>query len=150
MIMSRRYSDSYDSLLNSYYMRRYAHHHLRSAGSFSAEEFDRLPDSVIENRLRSLHTVVPMTMNSVVRQHIKLYLRIMSHRLDLTLMQQEKYFPLFEETLDRYGVPEEVKYLTIVESALNPKATSRVGAAGLWQFMYGTGKLYGLYFCPSA
>lgn len=144
MIMSRRYSDSYDSLLNSYYMRRYAHHHLRSAGSFSAEEFDCLPDSVIENRLRSLHTVVPMTMNSVVRQHIKLYLRIMSHRLDLTLMQQEKYFPLFEETLDRYGVPEEVKYLTIVESALNPRATSRVGAAGLWQFMYGTGKLYDL------
>ena len=59
-------------------------------------------------------------------------------------MQQERYFPMFEQTLDRFGVPEEVKYLTIVESALNPQATSRAGAAGLWQFMYGTGKLYDL------
>lgn len=140
-----RYSASYDSLLNSYYMRRYAHHHLHStAGTFSVDEFDALPDSVIERRLRNLRTVVPMTMNDVVRQHIRLYLRIMSRRLDLTLMQQEKYFPMFEETLDRFGVPDEVKYLTIVESALNPMATSRAGAAGLWQFMYGTGKLYDL------
>ena len=144
VLSTQRYSVSYDSLLNSYYMRRYAHNHLHSASSFSVEEFDALPDSVIETRLRNLHTVVPMTMNSVVRQHIRLYLRIMSRRLDLTLMQQEKYFPMFEETLDLYGVPDEVKYLTIVESALNPMATSRVGAAGLWQFMYGTGKLYDL------
>ncbi len=142
--VTSQYSDSYDSLLNSYYLRRYAHHKLHSTGSFSLEEFDQLPDSVIENRLRSMHNVVPMTMNSIVRQYIRLYLRLMSHRLDLTLMQQELYFPMFEETLDRYGVPVEIKYLTIVESALNPKATSRVGAAGLWQFMYGTGKLYDL------
>ena len=143
-LMARRFSDSYDSLLNSYYMRRFAHHNLRSSSSFSVEAFDAMPDSVLESRLRDLHTVVPMAMNAEVRSHIRLYLRIMSHRLDLTLMQQEKYFPLFQEALDRYNVPDEVKYLTIVESALNPEATSRVGAAGLWQFMYNTGRVYDL------
>ena len=143
-LMTKRYSTSYDSLLNSYYMRRFAHQRLRSVSVFSAEEFDLLPDSVIENRMRALHTVVPMAMNDEVRAHIRLYLRIMSRRLDLTLMQQERYFPLFEEALDCYGVPDEVKYLTIVESALNPEATSRVGAAGLWQFMYNTGRVYDL------
>ena len=143
-LMTRRYSESYDSLLNSYYMRRFAHHHLRSSSSFSLDEFDALPDSVFEARMRALHTVVPMAMNSEVRAHIRLYLRIMSRRLDLTLLQKEKYFPLFQEALDRYGVPDEVKYLTIVESALNPEATSRVGAAGLWQFMYNTGRVYDL------
>lgn len=143
-LMTRRYSESYDSLLNSYYMRRFAHHHLRSSSAFSLVEFDALPDSVFEARMRALHTVVPMAMNSEVRAHIRLYLRIMSRRLDLTLMQRERFFPLFEEALDRYGVPDEVKYLTIVESALNPEATSRVGAAGLWQFMYNTGRVYDL------
>lgn len=143
-LMTGRYSEAYDSLLNSYYMRRYAHHHLRSSSSFSVDQFDALPDSVIEVRMRALHTVVPMTLNDEVRAHIRLYLRIMSRRLDLTLLQKEKYFPLFQEALDRYGVPDEVKYLTIVESALNPEATSRVGAAGLWQFMYNTGKVYDL------
>ena len=143
-LMTRRYCESYDSLLDSYYMRRFAHHHLRSTSSFSPEAFDQLPDSVLEARMRALHTVLPLTLNNEVRAHIRLYLRIMSRRLDLTLMQQERYYPLFEEALDRYGVPDEVKYLTIVESALNPEATSRVGAAGLWQFMYNTGKVYDL------
>lgn len=143
-LATRRYSEAYDSLLNSYYMRRYAHHGFHTATDFSVEAFDALPDSLLEARLRALHTVVPMAMNAEVRSHIRLYLRVMSKRLELTLMQQERYFPLFEEALDRYGVPDEVKYLTIVESALNPQATSRVGAAGLWQFMYNTGKLYDL------
>lgn len=143
-LMTGRYSAMYDSLINSYYMRRYAHHHLHSSDNFSVEAFDALPDSVLEARMRALPTVVPMTLNDEVRAHIRLYLRIMSRRLDLTLMQQERFFPLFEEALDRYGVPDEVKYLTIVESALNPEATSRMGAAGLWQFMYNTGKVYDL------
>ena len=144
MIVVKQYSDAYDSLLNSRYLRNYAHHHIHSSSVFSPEEFDALPDSVIENRLRAMRTVVPMTMNDVVRQHIRLYLRIMARRIDLTLMQQERFFPMFEQTLDRFGVPDELKYLAIVESALNPRATSHRGAAGLWQFIYPTGKRYGL------
>ena len=143
-LMTRRYSESYDSLLDSYYMRRFIHHRLHSSSTFSVEDFDAVPDSVLEARMRALHTVVPMTLNDEVRAHIRLYLRIMSRRLDLTLLQKERFFPLFGEALDRYGVPDEVKYLTIVESALNPEATSRVGAAGLWQFMYNTGRVYDL------
>ena len=142
--VAARFAQSYDSLLNSYYLRRHAHSTLRSAREFSVEEFDALPDSVIERRLRSLHTVVPLTYNSEVRSFIRFYLRHMSTRLDVMLTLCEYYHPMFEEALNRYGVPEELKYLTIVESAMNPEATSRVGAAGLWQFMYSTGKLYDL------
>lgn len=144
LTMTTRYSEAYDSLMKNYYMRQFSHTRLRHRQEFSPEEFDAIPDSVIEARLRALKTVVPMTMNNVVRQHIRFYLRVMSKRLDLTLLQQQRYFPMFEEALDLYNVPDEIKYLTIVESALNPMATSRVGAAGLWQFMFSTGKLYGL------
>ena len=143
-LMTRRYADSYDSLLNSYYMRRFAHRNLHSSSQFSAEEFDSLPDRLLEERLRALHTGVPMVYNDIVRSYIRFYLKHMSTRLEVMLTLQEFYFPMFEEVLDRYGVPEELKYLTIVESAMNPQATSRVGAAGLWQFMYSTGKLYDL------
>ena len=95
-------------------------------------------------RLQAMHTVIPMSYNSEVRTHIKFYLKYMSRRLDVMLMLSEYYRPLFLDALNRYGVPEELKYLPIVESAMNPMATSRVGAAGLWQFMYSTGSDYGL------
>jgi len=138
---------NFDSLLHFFYMQQYARsankHRSRMASQMYAD-FDNIPDSVFINRLHRLHTVVPMTYNSEVRAYIKVYVRIMSRRLDAMLSLSEYYFPMFEETLDRYGVPEELKYLTIVESALNPQATSRAGAAGLWQFMYGTGKNYDL------
>lgn len=141
---SRQFVASYDSLMNSYYMRRHAHHSLRHQRHFSLEEFDALPDSVLLGRLNAIHTVIPLTYNAEVRQFIRFYLNHMSTRMDVMLTLCEYYHPTFEETLNRYGVPEELKYLTIVESAMNPQATSRVGAAGLWQFMYSTGKIYDL------
>lgn len=143
-LMTKRYTESYDSLLNTYYLRRHAHRSLRSHTEFSQEAFDALPDSVLKARLQALHTVIPMTYNDEVRSFIRFYLKHMSTRLDVMLTLCEYYHPMFENALDRYGVPEELKYLTIVESAMNPQATSRVGAAGLWQFMYSTGKLYDL------
>ena len=143
-LMTKRYTDAYDSLMNSFYLRKFAHSRLLSNRELSLEEFDALPDSVIAARLGALHTVIPMTFNSEVRSYIRFYLKYMSRRLDVMLSLGQYYHPLFEEALSRYGVPEELKYLTIVESAMNPMATSRVGAAGLWQFMYSTGKLYGL------
>ena len=144
--VATRYSESYDSLLNSYYLKKYKNrtHHTQGETGWNAEEFDRLSDSVLARRLRSLRTTVPMTMNSEVRKFIRFYLGHMSTRLDVMLTLSEFYGPMFEETLNRYGVPEELKYLSIVESAMNPRATSRVGAAGLWQFMYSTGKQYGM------
>lgn len=138
---------NFDSLLNTFYMQQFkrnASRHQSRRASLAYAEFDDIPDSVFVRRLQAMHTVVPMTYNAEVRAFIKVYVRIMSRRLDAMLSLTEFYFPMFEETLDRYGVPQELKYLTIVESALNPQATSRAGAAGLWQFIYSTGKLYDL------
>lgn len=142
-LSAKHYADAYDSLINSYYLRRFAHNHSRGR-EFSEEEFDAIPDSIIAARLQSMRTVVPMTFNSEVRSYIRFYLKYMSRRMDVMLSLCEYYHPLFEDALERYGVPAELKYLTIVESAMNPMATSRVGAAGLWQFMFSTGKLFGL------
>ena len=143
-MMTKRYTDAYDSLMNSFYLRQFSHSRLLSSRELNMDEFDMIPDSVIAKRLAALHTVIPMTFNSEVRSYIRFYLKYMSRRLDVMLSLGQYYHPMFEDALSRYGVPEELKYLTIVESAMNPMATSRVGAAGLWQFMYSTGKLYGL------
>ena len=143
--MADQFVTNYDSLLNSYVFSKYAASTRRHRANINADyAFDQIPDSVIARRLHSLHTVIPMTFNPEVRSYIRMYLNRMRGRLDVMLTLSEFYYPIFEEALARYDVPEELKHLTIVESAMNPQATSRVGAAGLWQFMYTTGKNYGL------
>lgn len=102
-------------------------------------------DSILEARIANLNMLSPFDfrLNTDVKRFINLYLKrheMMSRMLGLG----EFYFPLFEETLDRYDMPLELKYLAVVESALNARARSRVGAQGLWQFMYNTGKVMGL------
>lgn len=115
--------------------------------------YDFLPDDVpdldaelIFERLRLLNGESPMGLepNKAVLEYIKFYASRRNKHLGRMLGLAPYYFPLFEEKLDQYDLPLELKYLPIVESALNPKARSRVGATGLWQFMYGTGKMYGL------
>ena len=141
--LSARFVSSYDSLLNGYLLTKYAgvaRRHTPAADGAC----DGVPDSVVARRLGAMHTVVPMSCNDVVRSYIRMYLSRMQRRMDVMLTLAEFYAPVFEEALARWDVPEELKYLTIVESAMNPEATSRKGAAGLWQFMYGTGKMYGL------
>lgn len=103
-------------------------------------------DSVYAKRIRHLNTQTPLelTYNPIVRGFIDLYAVRKRKQVMRMLALGEYYFPIFEETLDRYNMPIELKYLAVVESALNPKARSRVGATGLWQFMHGTGKLMGL------
>ena len=143
--MADQFVTNYDSLLNSYVFNKYAASTRRHRANINADyAFDQIPDSVIARRLQSLHTIIPMTYNPEVRSYIRMYLNRMRGRLDVMLTLSEFYYPIFEEALARYDVPEELKHLTIVESAMNPQATSRVGAAGLWQFMYTTGKNYGL------
>ena len=145
MDMADQFVTNYDSLLNSYVINKYAASTRRHRANINTDyAFDQVSDSVIARRLHSLHTVIPMTFNAEVRSYIRMYLNRMRGRLDVMLTLSEFYYPIFEEALARYDVPEELKHLTIVESAMNPNATSRVGAAGLWQFMYTTGKNYGL------
>ncbi len=103
-------------------------------------------DSVIAARIAALNAETPIDLvyNRDVARYIKVYAEkkpVLTSRL---LGLADLYFPLFEEILDRYNMPLELKYLAVVESALNPTAGSWAGAKGLWQFMYGTGKVYGL------
>src|SRR5690606_13413786 len=78
------------------------------------------------------------------RAYIDMYAQRKQEQTSRMLGLAELYFPIFEEALDRYGLPQELKYLAVVESALHPGARSRAAAVGLWQFIVGTGKLYGL------
>jgi membrane-bound lytic murein transglycosylase D len=104
------------------------------------------PDSVYYYRMQRLDVGSPiaLTYNPYVRQFIDLYANKKRGLTARVLGLSQMYFPMFEQQLDKYNIPLEFKYLAIVESALNAKARSRVGAGGLWQFMYYTGKVYGL------
>lgn len=104
------------------------------------------PDSVYKARIDKLdqETPIDLTYNQSVKSFIELYAVRKRELTSKILGLKEIYFPLFEEYLDKYDIPLELKYLAVVESALNPVAGSRAGAKGLWQFMYYTGKLYGL------
>lgn len=104
------------------------------------------PDSVYYYRMQRLDVGSPinLTYNPYVRMFIDLYANKKRGTTSRVLGLAQMYFPMFEQQLDKYNIPLEMKYLAIVESALNAKARSRVGAGGLWQFMYYTGKVYGL------
>jgi membrane-bound lytic murein transglycosylase D len=105
-----------------------------------------LEDSVFAFYMAELDARTPFEMayNPVVKRYMERYLKHGSSRLSRMMAHGQYYFPMFEEHLTKYDMPLELKYLAVVESALNPKAKSHVGATGLWQFMYGTGKIYGL------
>ena len=102
------------------------------------------PDSVYADRLNRLPSVISLPYNHIVRDCIDLYAERKRDLVRYMLGMADFYFPIIEEVLDRHDLPIELKYLAVVESALNPVALSRVGASGLWQFMLPTGKIYGL------
>jgi membrane-bound lytic murein transglycosylase D len=101
-------------------------------------------DSVIVSRLSRIPTTIEMPLNNVTRKFIDTYSGRLKGSVAIMLGAVNFYVPIFEEALERYGLPLELKYLPVVESALRPTATSRMGAAGLWQFMIATAKRYGL------
>lgn len=103
-----------------------------------------LPDSVYKARLQALPCVVELPYNQIVKRFILRYVQRGQKQVARMKRMSEYYFPIFEEALDRYGLPYELELMPIIESALNPQAHSHMGAAGLWQFMPATGKRYGL------
>ncbi|MFK7781582.1 LysM peptidoglycan-binding domain-containing protein [Psychroserpens sp.] len=109
-------------------------------------DYPELPTDTLKARLKELNARTPFNIeyNTSLESVIKSYLKHRRKSMERLMSLSDYYFPLFEESLDNYDIPLEVKYLAIVESALKPRAKSRVGATGLWQFMFGTGKEYGL------
>ncbi|HIW87496.1 MAG TPA: transglycosylase SLT domain-containing protein [Candidatus Onthomorpha intestinigallinarum] len=138
---------NYDSLLQGYYMKQIAKVRTQKYDykqDYSFVSAASVPDSVMAGRLKAIPSVIPLTYNDKVRAHIIYYVDKIGDRVGVMLGLSRYYFPIFENILDRVGVPSELKYLVVIESALNPRAVSRVGATGLWQFMYATGRMYDL------
>jgi membrane-bound lytic murein transglycosylase D len=114
--------------------------------TYSDNEIPVFPDSVYRERIAEMNDQSPFEFvyNSDVKKFIELY-AVRKRKLTARILGLSQiYFPLFEEQLDKFNMPLELKYLAVIESALNPTANSPAGAKGLWQFMYGTGKVYGL------
>lgn len=109
-------------------------------------ELEELSTELLKSRLKHLNSKTPFKIeyNPDLEQVIRTYLQKRKSSIS-TIMERARYFfPMFEEHLAKYNIPMELKYLAVIESALNPNARSRVGATGLWQFMYSTGKFYNL------
>lgn len=130
-----------DSLLNHYMSKNY----LTEDNDCRMKDVNPVFEKeVYIERLRRLPSVIELPYNEVVQKFIDRYSGRLRHSVSYMLGASNFYMPIFEEALETYGLPLELKYLPVIESALNPTAVSRVGATGLWQFMLTTGKQYGL------
>ncbi len=130
-----------DSLLNDWKAKNYID---LGKDCSTAERNPQFSDSVYIDRLSRIPAIMEMPYNEIVRKFIDMYAERLRNQVSFMLSACNFYMPIFEEALDAYGLPLELKYLPIIESALNPSAVSRAGATGLWQFMIGTAKIYGL------
>lgn len=134
-----------DSLVNqSFVQRMYAAANTNSSTAFQPFEVPTYDDDIYAKRMERIQTPIPMTFNDEVKRYINMYAVQKRGLTERVMGLANLYFPLYEQILDQQGLPLEFKYLSIVESALNPMAVSPVGATGLWQFMLPTGRLYGL------
>jgi len=140
IIAPEAWDTNFNNLLNSWYVKNYTNK-LNDTGY---QDDTMISDSVYMQRLSRLPNIIELPYNETVRKCISLYVDRRRELVEYMLGLEPFYFPMIEETLDKYGLPLELKYLTIVESALNPVALSRAGASGLWQFVISTGKIYGL------
>ena len=137
---SRQIENDLDSLLNLWYVKNSVISKNDSKEKvINAKE---VPDSVYIARLNAIPSLMELPYNQIIRRYIELYSNRKSAHILIGL--SDYYFPIFEPILDKYDLPLELKYLPIIESALNPRARSRMGATGLWQFMFGTGRMYQL------
>ena len=130
-----------DSLLNLYMSKNY----LDEDNDCRMKDINPVFEKeVYIDRLKRIPSIIEMPYNEVVQKFIDRYSGRLRHSVSYMLGASNFYMPIFEEALETYGLPLELKYLPVIESALNPTAVSRVGATGLWQFMLATGKRYGL------
>jgi len=135
-------SDDLDSLVNSWYVKTF----LKETPDFFSGDSTAImfSDSVYKARLERINSLIKLPYGSIIRNHIHVYTVKKRELFSAILGLKDYYFPMIEDIFDSYGIPVELKYMAIIESALNPNAVSRAGATGLWQFMYSTGRSYGL------
>ena len=139
-----------DSLLNLWYQSRRvrrANYELSPEIGYDMDSVhftSNVPDSVFLQRLAKMNAYITLPYNETVKNYMILYSEKMPTKMRLMLGLADYYMPIFEETFNKYNMPEELKYMAVIESALNPVAVSRAGAKGIWQFMHTTAKSYGL------
>ena len=139
-------AETSDSLLNIWYAHKKATAEDMMDFDMDSVKFQsNVPDEVYLQRIKEMNSFITLPYNDIVRNYIILYSEKMQTRMSHILGLCQYYMPIFEETLNKYDMPEELKAMAIIESALNPTAESRVGAKGMWQFMYSTAKMYGLH-----
>ncbi len=134
---------NFDSLLNGWYVKKSIDTNVQK-NIFTNDHNIDIDDSVIIERLKLIPTPIQLSYNQMVRNWINLYLKRGKYMIPTYMGLSDYYFPIFEKQLDANNMPLELKYLPIIESALNPRAVSHAGATGIWQFMYATGKRYNL------
>ena len=146
IIKSDNYADritrDLDSLVSTWYVKM-AFNNI--PGEYHGDTIGlQYPDSVYINRLSKINSIISLRYNNIIRNHIQVYTVKQIDKFSAVLGLKDYYFPMIEDVFDSYGLPAELKYMAVIESALNPNAVSRMGAAGLWQFVYSTGRFYGL------
>ncbi len=134
-----------DSLLNIWYVHKKTEENDIAFDMDSVKFESNVPDEVYIERIKKMNSFITLPYNDIVKRYIILYSEKMPERMSNMLGLCSYYMPIFQETLNRYDMPEELKAMAIIESALNPLAVSRAGAKGMWQFMYATAKMYGLH-----
>lgn len=142
-----QFLDNIDNLSNSWYVQQAINILGDKKYVLSNSSPDYIPDFSAEiyiERLSKLPAIIPLTYNDKVKAFIDVYNKRKRGTTEIMLGLCDYYFPMFEAVLDELNMPHELKYLAVIESALNPLAVSRVGATGLWQFMYATGRIYKL------
>ena len=133
-----------DSLLNIWYVHKNTS--LEDDFYMDSLKFESsVPDSVYIERLKNMNSFITLPFNDIVKNYIILYSEKMGAKIENIIGLCSYYMPIFQETFNKYDLPEELKAMAVIESALNPTAVSRVGAKGMWQFMYSTAKMYGLH-----
>ncbi|MBR4774697.1 MAG: transglycosylase SLT domain-containing protein [Bacteroidales bacterium] len=134
-----------DTLLSQWYLHRHSKTLRREQFNMDSVRFTtNVPDSVLMHRLEEMNAFISLPYNETVKNYMILYSEKMPVKMGELLALSQYYWPIFEDTFRRYDLPLELKYVSIIESHLNPRAESRVGAKGMWQFMYRTALSYGL------
>ena len=141
---SADFNTNLDSMINQWYVKN------AIKTDYSLNDIDTIKvipefsDSIYIERLQRIPSVVELSYNKIVRNYIHVYTKQRREGVSRMVGLSDYYFPKIEEIFEGYGIPTELKYMAVIESALNPRAVSRVGATGMWQFMYGTARMYDL------